>query len=416
MNTAAPVPVAPAVPGARLLIAGQSVRAAAQAAQRDGFGVVALDLFGDTDTRAASVAWQPLAQRPGAPWQIDPASLRAALAALPAEGAPITGLAVTGGFEADAAALADLPLPWLGTPPAAIAQLRDPAQFFAALDAYGIAHPAVSLTPVVRPGWLRKDFGASGGAHVQPAERGGAAAASGAQTHWQQRLEGEPLSLTLLADGHQAALLGLNRQLLAPAPAQPYRFGGLIGPLPWSGHLQTRLQGIADRLVPHFGLRGLCSIDLLQLADPLLDEADALQVLEVNPRLPASLALYGGAGGLMRAHVEACLHGHLPAGEALSALRGRVPGDAVGGFEIVYLQAPWQLDEFAWHRLHTLAASLGLHDLPAFAQRLETGQPLCTVSARGADVPTVARTLAQRHARLLQVMQLSTDLIQETER
>jgi predicted ATP-grasp superfamily ATP-dependent carboligase len=408
---------AAALAAPRLVIAGQSVRAAAQAAQRDGLAVTALDLFGDADTRAASVAWRPLAQRPGAPWQIDPASLRAALAALSAEGAPITGLAVTGGFEADAAALDDLPVPWLGTPPAAIARVRDPALFFAALDAYGIAHPAVSLTPVAQPGWLRKDFGASGGAHVQPAEIGSTAGPSGPQIYWQQRLDGEPLSLTLLADGRQAALLGLNRQLLAPASGLPYRFGGLIGPLPWSGHLQTRLQGIADRLVPHFGLRGLCSIDLLQSADPLLDEADTLRVLEVNPRLPASLALYGCAGGLMRAHVEACLHvGHLPQGQALSALRGQVPDDAVGGFEIVYLPAAWQLDEFAWHRLHTLAATLGLQDLPAYPLRLEAGQPLCTVSARGADASTVAKALAQRHARLLQVMQLSTDLIQETER
>ena len=408
---------AAALAAPRLVIAGQSVRAAAQAAQRDGLAVVALDLFGDADTRAASVAWRPLAQRPGAPWQIDPASLRAALAGFAEEGAPITGLAITGGFEADAAALADLPLPWLGTPPAAIARVRDPAQFFAALDAYGIAHPAVSLTPVAQPGWLRKDFGASGGWHVQPVEPGAAAGVSSPLAYWQQRVDAEPLSLTLLADGHQAALLGLNRQLLAPAPGQPYRFGGLIGPLPWSGVLQTRLQGIADRLVPHFGLRGLCSIDLLQVADPLLDEADTLQVLEVNPRLPASLALYGCAGGLMHAHVEACLHvGHLPQGEALSALRGQVPDDAVGGFEIVYLPAAWQLDEFAWHRLHTLAASLGLQDLPAFALQLDVGQPLCTVSARGADASTVAKTLARRHARLLQVMQLSTDLIQETER
>lgn len=418
---------AAALAAPRLVIAGQSVRAAAQAAQRDGLAVVALDLFGDADTRAASLAWRPLAQRPGAPWQIDPASLRAALAGLAGfaeEGAPITGLAITGGFEADAAALADLPLPWLGTPPAAIARVRDPAQFFAALDAYGIAHPAVSLTPVAQPGWLRKDFGASGGAHVQPAAGGGGAGVAAALAatpsspiYWQQRLDGEPLSLTVLADGEHAVLLGLNRQLLAPAPGQPYRFGGLIGPLPWSGHLQTRLQGIADRLVPHFGLRGLCSIDLLQSADPLLDEADTLQVLEVNPRLPASLALYGPQGGLMHAHVEACRRGgHLPQGQALSALRGQVPDDAVGGFEIVYLPAAWQLDEFAWHRLHALAASLGLQDLPAFALQLDVGQPLCTVSARGADAPTVAKTLARRHARLLQVMQLSTDLIQETER
>lgn len=403
----------------RLLIAGQSVRAAAQAAQRDGFAVIALDLFGDADTRAASLAWHPLALQAGAPWQIDITSLRAALAALAADGVALAGLAVTGGFEADVAALADLPVPWLGSAPQAIARVRNPALFFAALDAYGIAHPAVSFTPVSLPGWLRKDFGTSGGAHVQPVEAGAAAGVAGASSplaYWQQRVDGEPLSLTLLADGHQAALLGINRQLLAPAPGRPYRFGGLIGPLPWSGVLQTRLQGIADRLVSHFDLRGLCGIDLLQIADPLLDEGDTLQVLEVNPRLPGSLALYGGAGGLMRAHVEACRHARLPRGDALSALRSPLVDGEVSGFEVVYLRAPWQLDELPWHRLHALAASLGLQDLPAFPLRLEAGQPLCTVSARGPDAQAVAQTLAQRHARLRQALQLSSDLIQETER
>jgi uncharacterized protein len=44
----------------RIAVASISARALAEAAAREGFGVIALDVFGDVDTRLASSLWLPI--------------------------------------------------------------------------------------------------------------------------------------------------------------------------------------------------------------------------------------------------------------------------------------------------------------------------------------------------------------------
>lgn len=357
----------------RLVIAGLSVRGAAEAARRDGFEVVAVDRFGDADTRAAAVEWRgwwaraplPVVEG-GAPWLI------------------------TSGFDTPGARDALQGRPLLGTSPTAIARVRDPRHFFGALDARGIAHPAVSWRPQSGAGWLRKDFASSGGEQVRLADQAlddtddPHDAAPG--RYWQRLIpDAEPVSVTFLCNGERAALLGLNRQLLHPAAACPWRFGGVIGPLPMTGRVQTRLQGLADRLTSEFGLRGLASLDLLRQGDDLL-------VLEVNPRLSASLVLYGAQGGLVRAVVEACVHGGLPDPPALQRLRG----PRVRGIETVRATRPCRLDPTGVQWLQRRAGALGLHDLPAGPQRFEPGDPLCSVEAEGTCAEGVRRGLSNR--------------------
>lgn len=353
----------------RLVIAGLSVRAAAEAAQRDGFEVVAVDRFGDADTRAAAVEWRALAPWPdfdgNVPWL------------------------VTNGFDSpeELARLRGRPL--LGTSLAAVARVRDPQAFFTALDARGIAHPAVSLTPQTGADWLCKDFASSGGQQVVPAARAPRVTSPG--RYWQRHVpDAAPMSLTFLCNGERAALLGLNRQLLHPDAACPWRFGGLIGPLPMTGQQQTRLQGLADRLTSEFGLCGLASLDLL------LVDGDDWQVLEVNPRLSASLVLYGAAGGLMRAVVEACVQGRLPDEPALQ----RLCGERLRGYEIVRMTRPGVLDAAGVRALQQQAGVLGLHDLPTGPQGFEAGDPLCSIEVEGDSADAVQRALADQRATL----------------
>lgn len=359
---------------ARLVIAGLSVRAAAEAARRDGFDVIAVDRFGDVDTRAVAVEWRALKPLPefdgGEPWL------------------------VTSGFDAPDALALMRTRPLLGTTLAAMARVRDPAAFFAALDARGIAHPPVSLTPQRGADWLCKDFASSGGQQVWPADR--APCEASPSRYWQRHIpDAAPMSITFLCNGERAALLGLNRQWLHPDAACPWRFGGLIGPLPMTGRQQTRLQGLADRLTSEFELRGLASLDLLQGHEA--DEDDWL-VLEVNPRLSASLVLYGRQGGLMRAVVEACVHARLPDEPALQRLRG----GRLRGFEIVRVRRSYTLDMAGVQALQQRADALGLHDLPAGPQRLVAGDPLCSieVAVEGGRADKVPPLLADRRAAL----------------
>ncbi len=80
-------------------------------------------------------------------------------------------------------------------------------------------------------------------------------------------------------------------------------------------------------------------------------------VLEVNPRPPASMALYPDVGsvGVLRAHLRACLHGELP-----RARRGRYPA-ASAAARSCYAPRALRLDEAA---AAALAAWPDVHDLP----------------------------------------------------
>lgn len=397
-------------PPPTIVLAGLSVRAAAQAAQREGFRVLALDAFGDRDTRDACAHWGELALDSAQPWQIDLASLDAALRNL--DTPPGTPLILTSGLAAEGADAGrwithwelDLGLRLAGQRPHNAEPLRDPRRFFATLDALGIAHPPVTFTPPADPaGWLRKDFGAAGGGHIQRVDPDEAdAAAPGPRVYWQREVAGRPLSLTLLADGQRAVLLGINRQRLAPTADAPWRFGGVIGPLPLASDLAERLQPRLDALATHFHLQGLASVDLIAPAAAPDDPSRAL-LLEINPRWSASAALYGcdAGAGLIQAHLDACA-GRLPHSEsfaesfadALAALRP--PPSRLRGVAPLYTDAPLDLDKCRWAALLAAAQSPGgirLHDLPMTPRSFVAGEPVCSISAVGSDAAAVDQAL-----------------------
>jgi uncharacterized protein len=139
-------------------------------------------------------------------------------------------------------------------------------------------------------------------------------------------------------------------------------------------------------LMAGFAVRGLASLDFLL-------DGDRVQVLELNPRPPASLALYP-AWQPMAAHVRACLQGELPAPPS-----ARQP---VLGHEIVYARQPLRVDttRSAW-----LAAQAHVHDLPGAGQRFEAGDPLCSVSASGGDPQAVRGRLHERCDALLRSLE-----------
>ena len=116
-------------------------------------------------------------------------------------------------------------------------------------------------------------------------------------------------------------------------------------------------------------------------------DGDGVKVLEVNPRPPASMALYGH--GIVAAHVRACVQGELP---RLPSEANDFTVDTVRGTEVVFAPRRLWLDEPAALRL---AARPGCHDLPNAGTGFETGDPLCSVSASGASAGHV-RELLQR--------------------
>jgi uncharacterized protein len=350
-----------------LAVAALSARVLAEAAADDGYGVAALDLFGDADTRRACSQWLPIG-RPEL-LQIDAALLLRHLLALKQQG-DVTGWIAGSGFDGrpDLLERGAALLPLIGTSPDAVRRVRDPQLFFAWLDAAGIPHPAVQTTPPAdASGWLIKDAHGCGGWHIRRATLN----ADAPDHHYFQReMPGTPMSATFIADGRAARVLGFNELIVRSFGARPFVYCGVVGPVPLPANLARRLGAAVADLVAAFSLRGVGSLDFMR-------DGDTFGVLEVNPRPPASMALYDK--GVVANHVHACLHDELLRAEPAA-------NEAVNGTEIVFARCPLQLDAPAAQRL---AERAGCHDLPAGAMRFDAGDPVCSVSASGTDAARV---------------------------
>ena len=389
-----------------LAVAAVSARMLAEAARADGFDVVGFDLFGDADTRRACAEWLPIG-RPDS-LHIDADRLLSALAALARRG-DVAGWIAGSGFEGrpDLLQRGAARLPLIGTPAGAVARVRDPKTFFGFLDAEGIPHPTVRLTvPADAAGWLTKDARGCGGWHIRrlaarhvepPFAPAGteadldADADADAHRYFQREMQGRPMSATFIANGSDACVLGFNRLIVRRFGAWPFVYCGAVGPVALREDMANRITAIVRSLAAEFSLRGLGSLDFML-------EGDAFGVLEINPRPPASIALYGRtpAGARQAAwepiasHVRACLQGELPQRTAPGPA-GSGPG-TVWGTEIVFAARPLQLDEPA---AQCLAGRAACHDLPFGATRFRAGDPICSVSASGADAEQVHALLAR---------------------
>ena len=361
-----------------LAVAALSARAMAEAAARDGFDVIALDLFGDADTRRAASRWMGIGA--AAELRVDPDRTLAALREL-ARSSRAEGWVAGSGFEAQpellAAGAALLPL--LGTAPEAVAAVRAPRRFFGVLDELRIAHPPVQWRlPDDGAGWLVKDALACGGGHVRrlAGHRGGALPP---QHYVQREQHGTPMSATFVADGRRSQVWGCNQQLVRGTGARPYRFGGVIGPVPLPPAVAAEVARAVAGVTQAFALRGVCGLDFLL-------DGDQIAVLEVNPRPPASIALYDHLA-TMQAHWRACREGVLPAAP------GHRGSTVVNGTEIVFARRALVLGNAA---LKLLATWPDAHDVPGAAGVVPAGHPVCSLGASAQDATELRALLAAR--------------------
>ena len=373
------MPGDPAV--ATLVVAGLGVRALAESAHQGGWDVVALDLFGDRDTRRASVDWRTIGDP--ALLRIDPAALAGALRAA-ARLPGVIGWVPGGGFEGAPALLeaGGASLPCLGPTAAAMRRLRDPRLFFAALDAFGLDHPPVVFAPPEHAaGWLAKCGGGSAGLQVMDAalccaEREPAPP----DRYFQREQAGTPMSALFVADGTRAVIVALNRLRVEARDGRRHVYAGALGPVV-APDLEAQAARALAALVPEFGIRGLGSLDFIA------DDHERAWLLEVNPRPSATMTLHADAwlGGLMRVHVNA-IGGRLPA-----APPRRRPGVRAHG--IVFAERDCEVDASL---SEALAASSHCHDVPAAGARFGRGAPVCSVSADAASAEEALRMLEAR--------------------
>ena len=357
----------------KLVIIATSGRALAQSAVKRRRQVVVLDAFADRDTRAAAEVARVAADEGIA---LDPERLLTALAAQAQESRP--DIVIGSGLE-HAPELASRIAAHgrvYANQPATIATLKDPELATALLHATGWDVPITQRDPPTDcRGWLQKQAGATGGAHVRRARN----APGGAHVYFQREVRGQPMSVTFLADGERAWLLGFNRLRTATRGEAAFCFGGAVGNVAVALPLRARTQSRLDRLVRVTGLRGLAGVDFV-----LADREPV--AIEINPRPTATFELYDGdfPEGLLHWHV---LSFERPVPELAERLGQE--GAACRALGIIYAD-----------RLVRIPANAGFpdwcRDLPSGETTIAAGSPVLSVFAEAETAQEAERQLNAR--------------------
>ena len=358
----------------------------AASARRGGYEVAVLDLFNDLDTRQIAARSEKV---PGHEQGLARFAAHALLEAASrlAPGDAYAGLVYGSGFEGDIELLSELARGrrLYGNGIATIQSIKDPLRFFSLLKKSAIPHPEISLTcPDDARGWLAKKIGGSGGAHVMAADQIGSHAAG----HYYQRfITGKNYSVSFLANGERALIVGFNQPWSIALGDWPYCYLGAINHVPLPGAMTARIQRDLDAIVQATGLVGLNGMDFIVNGDNYF-------VIEVNPRPSGTLDLYDAdcPEGLFHWHLQAS-NGVLP--ERLFA-RTHIRAHAV-----VYALQALQLDrDVQWPQWCS--------DIPeprsAFAPRM----PVCMVHADGADLETVNALVHARRETILSLVEQQT--------
>ena len=334
----------------------------ADLARRDD--VIAFDLFGDLDLRAARA--------------VKRRSLSALVDAAVAE-AP--GLVVYGAsFENHPALVERLGErhALLGNAPETLRAVRDPRRLGAALRDAGLSYPRTLAAAADQPSgrWLRKPLRGGGGTRVH-AWRGGALPAG---TVLQERVDGVACSAAAVGNGIDAVVLGVTEQLVGQHAfgVRGYRWcGNVVPPRGPTAALLEQARTICSCLASAFALRGLFGVDLVW-------DGKHAWTIEVNPRPTASLeAMY--EDGLFDAHLRAC-EGELP--------RIRAERDGAAGKAVLFATEEVVIgDSERW-------LERGVRDVPHPGERIAAGRPVCTLLAAAATPEAVLARLEEQAAQL----------------
>jgi predicted ATP-grasp superfamily ATP-dependent carboligase len=359
----------------RVLIVAVSARMLAQLASADGYEVTALDRFGDVDLRAVACSSAT-------------AKSNDALVELAAR-VDADAVVYGAGFEnrPDLVARMAEGRELLGTPAELLAPVRDPRAVAAATRAAGARAPetrAVHELPqsagARRAQWLRKPLRGGGGRGVR-AWAGGRLAAT---EILQRRIAGLSCSAVAIGDGRRAEVLGLTEQL----HRRPgFGWMGNVAPprLPDGevAELEGQLRAVCDEVAARFGVRGAFGVDAVW-------DGDHAWVLEVNPRPPGSLELFGP--GRFDAHVRGARGIGVP-------IAGTPPETRCAKVKLVLfadrdLRAP---DPDWW------PAGL-VRDIPRGGEIIRRGAPVCTLLSVEGTVSELAELGADLLSKLPDVV------------
>jgi predicted ATP-grasp superfamily ATP-dependent carboligase len=365
----------------RVLIVGFSTRALAESASRAGHPCLSVDAFGDLDQKSRV---RNLGLRRDLGLAYTPA--RAVEEGLKMEA---DEAAYVGSFENHPGAVARLARRrrLLGNSPATLRKARDPRCLARAVAEAGERVPETRLPgdapPPPTPGvpWLRKPARGGGGAGVR--EWRGAPAGPGDVL--QERVDGTLFSVSFVADGRSAMVLGFSEGLAGDRAfgAPPFRYCGSLFPFSPGEGLSRRIGAVVEETTRAFGLVGLNGIDcILREGVPF--------VLELNPRYSASMELLERCHGwsLFRIHRDS-FDGTLPARPIPE------PREGVFGKAVLWARKTTTVGD-----TRRLLGRDDVRDLPFPGDVIPKGHPICTVFAEGPTRAACYERLKDAAARL----------------
>ncbi len=361
-----------------LIIAAIASRCYVAAAVSAGFDVVAIDCFVDVDTKRLAISTYQVPLLHGG---LDGQSVLAAIGKININ--TVAGFCYGAGFEMQATLLTDInrKVAVIGNVESVVENCKAPDYFFNVCDAHQIPHPESRLhLTSLADGWLEKTVGGSSGAHIkrlQTLER-----VKHGDVYFQRYQQGKTISCLFLANAEQVQVVGFNEQWLDGSDQSPFRYGGAVSHAEISGLAEKRLLSYIEKLVKELELVGLNSCDAIC-------DGDDVYVLEINPRLSATVDLYKTEyPDLLSRHVKACQHGEL---DDLGSIDGEPRHVA---HQVIYAEAEITVPEnVSWH---TWVA-----DVPEDGVQFKVGMPICTITAEASTV-TEAKTLVQDRRTIMQ--------------
>jgi uncharacterized protein len=359
----------------RVIILGASARAAAFSALRAGWQPWCVDLFADADLQSRCPVERLRGRYP-----------QGFVEAL--EHAPHAPFFYTGGLEnwPDLVHQLSRRRPLWGNPAEVLRQVRRPETIYQLLSAAGLPVPRIA-SDRPEPGpvrWLSKPRRGAGGNGVRFIEETAPPSRKSGQVYFQEYIGGAPMAALYLAEGQQARLLGLTRQLVSEPwlHASPFHYCGSLGPVHPGARLRENLERIGNTLTAGCQLRGVFGVD------GVLRDGNFWPV-EVNPRYTASVEVleYALGAGLLpgpqgkRANVE--MGTEATVGKAILFARQRLTFPCAGPWSETLLHPPAidVLPRFA--------------DIPSFGETIEAGRPILTFFAQAAsEVECLVRLVA----------------------
>lgn len=366
------------LPSKPCLIIAQSGRALAASAERANIKTHVIDRFADTDTRCIALSTRVITGN------IMGLCVREILDGLnDYTDIPLTGVVIGSGLESSPELLnvINARVPLLGNLTDCVNNCKDPARFFALLDSLGIPHPDTRLSfSGYKRDWLVKRIGATGGLHINCSVK---KIRQLSDHYFQKFIHGRSISVVFIANGEQAQIIGLNETWTRARDNYDFCYAGAVTLPSIDKKVLTTLCEIVRLLVKQLGLVGLCGIDVI------IDKDGECQVLEINPRPPATFELHERGFSLFHAHIMAC-NGKLatlPPGKTKSC-----------GHEILFTPVNFHVPELVWPDW--------VVDRPVHGLRIASGEPICTILA-AANTPDEVRTkLLQRKASMFELLGL----------